>query len=595
MKKTVGIIIALGLAMGLVMLLLPSPKSSTSSQAITANVGQYLPPDTMLVVTASNIKTMITEIPKSPIGRLFGKETVHALMKEMQASSRDIAEYNKMHASINNFLNNSSFSLLFGDSFTFAILPINMDKMVEEIEVAEETGSREEGAILKYFVAITTTTSPATLNAFSSLMDRIKVSQEQINDLPMLKITLANERINGYAYIDGNNVLLALHPDGITACLANKKGAPLAAADGFADIERMWSAYPDERTYFRYLVNMGSINSMITEIKNPQIKRFLEEEEMRQAIDLYQGLGYMFGVTYTTPSTLESQYRLSYDPARLNPTMKRLLSEKAEQNPYLFLLAKQPLMYGWATPLDLRYITDLFASDRYMLEVMEEGSKEVLGLTLDELCRSMGPQYGLTMDSIVNSGLFPIPKMSFWIQVRDNALVEKGIAHMVAQSQESGPAPVQVKVGDASFYSWPLMPGDAGQPAVAVHNNTLYVTTSTQGMKDILSNTAPATQMPEATTAKLGKELGQQIAKANSSVAIIYPARFTEPVLGLIDFINNYSYSSNSTVPSHTLKKELGAFLNSMDYLAGYCNTVPGQVDCTSILKWADAPAEQGQ
>lgn len=559
--------------------------SETEPMAQSIAAAQYLPADTMFLATISRITAMTKGIPASSLGRLLGKDTVHALMQELKSPPEAVAQYDMGLQIFTDFIYNPSFQQLFGDSLTFAVLPMDLDSIA---------AADNADAILRYILAVATTSTPVSAETFTALSKgKLVATQETINGLNMIKLTLlqkANESVILYAHVDNNNVLMALVPETIELAMAEKnKAAPelgLAMAKDFIEAERFWANYPGESTYAQVFVNLERFLAAWTQATHPDIKAIMDDPDINLGLmfDFYRGLQSSFGIVYTKEQSLDSVFALTFDESKLHSITKKVLTTKASDNAYLYLLQKQPLLYIWGSALNLeQFFASLSKNDP---QSMDREMKEAFGLGTTELAQSIGPQYGFMLDSIVNEGLFPIPKIVLWAELRDEAAIKVAIDHIRKLIvTEGGPDAVETKEGNTSFLSWPLMPGDAGQPAVAVHNKTLYITSSVQTMKNILTNTAIPNRMPEETITRVGKEIGQKIATANSAVGLAYPKEIAEPLLGVIDFIN---HSSGGGMPTTVIKREFGLFLQSIDYTAAYCNLETGKLECTYTMKWAE-------
>ncbi|MDL2321078.1 hypothetical protein LJC47_01840 [Desulfosarcina sp. OttesenSCG-928-B08] len=630
MKKVIGVIVVLVIVIGAIALFMPSqkqdettgtPETAKAAKVVT-EAAQYLPTDTGLVLTLNNVSAMTTAFSQS---RLFSTETVLAVMQEAQVSPEMQQQYAESVKDVTDFFASPSFKLLFGNTLTVAVLPLDLDAIAiandpgmpdfefnpdadktddpaatappaaapgpadgdVQAPAAVSTEANTPAEILgRYVVAIATTRSPATLQAFTALTPDLNITQEEFDGLTLLKIVPPAEEITFYGYIDGNNVLLSPAKEGIRTCLNSKKtGANLNTNPWLAQAERYWATYPVEQTGFRAYMNIQSFVRSLSEAKHPDLVEAFAEADVKQLLDLYQGVEYLCGLIYTTDQSIDSASMVSVDPDKLHPVMKTaLLNTGGRKNTSLHLLDRQPVLYVWGTPLNLEYMFDTYRKDPQVAKMFESATQDITGLTLDELAATLGPQYGFTLDTIVDTGLFPIPKLSLWVEVRNAANVEKAIDHIKQMTTAKGNAPSEEEVAGSTMNHWMLMPGDAGQPAVALHKDTLYLTSSVSLMKAILNNTADPGKVPTAAREKLGPEWSKKIDTANASVCVAYPSQFTGPLVNLIDFANN---SQGGSLPVRTVKKEAEIFLNAMDYVAAYCNAEDKRFACESTLKWA--------
>ncbi|MDL2275348.1 hypothetical protein LJC22_04390 [Desulfosarcina sp. OttesenSCG-928-G10] len=589
MKKFLGIVIVLGIVAGLVALFMPSQKEEAITVTTAAPVGdpaQYFPADTGFYYHLSHIQAITKAFPKSPAGRLFSKETLLSIMQEMQVSPEKMQKFEDDMDRRADFLASSHFQALFGDSITWGVLPLDLDAIAADCD-GDITIPRLFSALEPYVVFISTPPAPVTLQTFAAINPAMMVTQEEIDGLTLIKVSRPEKGPLLYGYIDGNHVLFSPSSKAIQICVNSKKtGNNLRNTPYLAQSEQYWANYPADRTYYRIYMNIESVLQSFNAVKDPGLTETFAKLNIKDFLDLYQGFEYTAGLLYTTDQTLESPSMVSFNLEKLHPAMKAgiLGAEKGKKNTGLHLLDRHPLFYYCGMYLNLGHAFNHYKKDPAMAEKVESGVQEILGLSTTEIAEALGPQHGFTLDTIVNDGIFPIPTMSFWVDARNPATVKKALNHVKQLSTEKGKAPGEEQVAGSTMLHWLLMPGDAGQPAVALHKDTLYLTTSVSLMRAILNNSADPAVVPQKARERLGAELSARLERADG-FAVGYPGQFAEPLQNIIEFGNKLHRGGDN--PVQTIKKELGIFLKSMDHVTYYCNVEGNRMNCVAAIKWA--------
>ncbi|WP_028319309.1 DUF3352 domain-containing protein [Desulfobulbus elongatus] len=544
MKKSVaiGLCVAAVVAAGLYFLL--------GDRAAVNPYARFLPPDVVGTVNLTHAGALADGFAASPLGQVLAKDTVHAIVREMGGEPQDIAEYDRVYDSVAAVANDPAFRAVFGDDATLALLPPDRTVLAE----------KPQEALRDALVVVARTSAASALDMLSRLIKNARIGRETVDGLDLVKITPDKGQVF-YGHAEGRMVFLASAPAAIKACLAAGKGeAALDKASAFQAAAAFWKTFPEATTYSRMYVNFPAVAELF---------KTAAVAELRETGEMLAGVGTMYSISYGTAQGLESrgQAGLTYD--QLHPAMQDLLDAAAKGNQSLHLLTEHTLAYNWASSLQAeRIMKAMGAADAEEYRKTDAEVRQNLGVSLEELGRAFGPQYGGVLDDIVRTPLFPWPKLTFFVEVRDRTVAEtalNGLRRLVAG--EGITAEEQEQVAGQTVYSWPVLPG-AAQPAAVLAENMLYLSTSKEAIKMMLETKAAPDVLAAPVAAQLGPELAGRMGDANFSDFVVFPARMARQTGETIDWLAAILATSKGT-SLERLNRELVQLMRSTELMAG--------------------------
>ena len=572
MKKTVIVILCLAVLGGAGAYLLLQKKN----QGATSYAG-YLPQDVLVAAHLTHLNALTDAYPGSALGKLTAKDTVHAIMAELQAEPKAVADYDAAYDAIATVMTNPAFRTVFGENSTMAVLPPDRQEFAKD----------PAAAIRQSLVLIATTSTSGALDLFSRLVNTAQVSRETVDGLELTKLTLAGDQVV-FGYADSTSVLIAYAPAAIKRCVTiHQAGPKLAESAVYKEAATYWNASPAAQTYSRVFLNAIPLAELLQSVENPDVKRTGE---------LMQGVRYGVSVTYATAQGVESRARSTYRYDQLHPQVRQAIDGAAAGNQTLSLLGEQSLAYSWSASLQPQAIIDALTAEPEGREAVEAAIREAFGVSLDELGRTIGPQYGFVFHEIVSGGLFPIPKLTMFLGIRDRAIAAKALNGMRKQVAGYGlAAEAEEEVGGQALYSWPLLPGEAAQPAVTLTKDMFYLANGKQTLKDILTSKAAAGALAAPVAAQFGNELGERFAKANLGSFVVYPERISRQTGELYNWLAGI-LSTTKSLSIARLGKETRQLLAAAEYIAVTTNLGKEHGDWAMSLKTAaPKPAEQAK
>lgn len=567
MKKLLGILLCLVVVGGGVFYYLKTHR--TGDQLHYAG---YLPQDTVVTVSLTHLNRLADTFPGSPLGKFLSKETMTRLMKELGADANELQEYMEFHDRVAGVMTNPAFRAVFGDDAIVALLSPDLGRLQENPE--------EE--LKRSMVIFATTGVSGALDTFAKLVMSEEVSSEMVGELELTKVNLEEEVVYGYA--ENGTVLLAYDPESIASCVAvSRSEEKLINMEAFSAAKAFWQPIPSEMIYSRVFVNVPVVQTLMDESG---------EKEAGYISRYMQGVSYGASVVYEEEDALQVRSRAGYIYEQLDEVTKGLIESLSEKNTSLNLLGGNSLVYQWASSLNGDMIrATLEATDAEGLQRAQAMVKEELGVTLDELLQAIGPQYGGVVNEIVNAGFFPVPKVILFLEVRDAQLAEQILMTLRDKAAQAGIAEEQsLEVDGSTIYYWPVLPGEATQPAVVLTQGMLYLANGKGSLEKLIKDKQERSRLAGPVVTKLGEELSNQLATSNYESFVMFPARLADEVGGVLEWLGGLIAASRGT-SMQTLSEELLTLMRSTEAVVVTSQVTKEQAESMLTLKLT--PKEQ--
>lgn len=226
---------------------------------------------------------------------------------------------------------------------------------------------------------------------------------------------------------------------------------------------------------------------------------------------------------------------------------------------------------------------------------MDEAVRQNLGVSLDELGRAFGPQYGGVLADIVRTALFPVPKMTLFVGIRDRKIAETILARLRQTINDSGMVvEEQTQAAGQTIHSWPVLPDPAAQPAMVLTDTMLYLATSTQAIKEVLESTAAPDTLAAPVATALGPKLSERVAKANFGSFVLYPQRMSRQTGAMMDWLAGI-LATTKNISISRLNSEVVQLMQSTELIAATSNLTRERAEWSMTLRKASAePAATG-
>ncbi len=526
--------------------------SRTKSPAMDTAYAAYLPPDTLAVVSLRDLNGLTDIFPKTALGHFLSKETMGAILADMHADKADIEGYAKGYDQVFSVLHNPGFRMVFGDDVELAWISTDPGMFSADPEKAVEQS----------LVLLATTVSSKDLGFFAKNLLHRDVDTVNTGDLELTRLRLDSKRKHTkkylYAYSRGNRLLLAFSPGVITRCMqANKVGKTLQQEKNFIDAGSFGKDASLQKIYSREFVQLDRLRSVLAGLK---------DKDVQQVVGYLQGMRYIVSVAGKSATGWQADSITRYTYDELDPKVKEVIDDAETKNITLHLLQDNPLLYSWSASLGASTIVQsLSAADPKQYTKVNGRLQREFGLSLAEIAGAFGPQYGLVLNKIVQAGMFPLPKMIGFVQIRDHKVAQTLLDRLRRKADARGmTGAAQEQVGPYTLYSWALLPGEATQPAFVLTRDMLYVANGPSGLKKLLAVENERERLPKQVADKLDPALAARIQRADNGVFLFWPNRFAAQVKGAADWLAGLIAASKGRSVTR-LKDELLALLQSTE------------------------------
>lgn len=567
MKKIVAIILGLVLlGAGAYFALFSGTKNN--------EYARYLPQDAVVALNLLHLGELSDGFAATALGQFLGKDTMHAVLSDMGGTVRDLAEYDRMFDDVAGVMTNPAFRAVFGEDAAVALLAPDPDGL----------RTNPVQALQDALVVVSRTTVAGALDLFSRMVKNANISRQDMDGLELTKVVIDPQQTL-YGYTEGRMVFLAYSPGAIKRCLAaaDKGGRQLDRAEGFARAADYWQAISREQTYSRLFVNPQELSRLLAAAGKPELK---------QSAALFQGVDGLYSVAYAGEGGIESRARAAYRYDQLDPVVKSAVDAATSPNPTLFLLREKSLAYSWASALRPELITRALAENNLEYQRIDAGVRDLLGVGLEELGRAFGPQYGGVLDDIVRAALFPVPRMTLFVSLRDRAMAQKVVDALRARITGNGVIKEeQEQVAGQTVYCWPLLPDKDAQPAMAMTDTMLYLATSKGALREVLQSSAAADSLAAPVAAGLGDSLAKRVGAANTGSLVLYPRRMSAKTGETLDWLAGI-LATTKNISLSRFNREVTRLMQSTEILVLTSDMSREQADWTLTLRRAQPQAE---
>ncbi|MCW5200018.1 hypothetical protein VU05_04860, partial [Desulfobulbus sp. F1] len=238
----------------------------------------YLPADTLAVITLLDLKGLSQAFPKSALGNFFAKQTVREIMAEQGATEEAVQRYEEFYDGVADLFSNSILQQLFGDDATIAQLSPDL----AQLKANPEAEQRQR------LIAFGTSATAASVDSIARLT-MSEVSKETVNGLELTRIRLDDEEFL-YGTVRAGVIILAYNPELIAAALKQKEsGGGLEAHPFFIAAKKFWAESTPDRYLAKFYANADKLRSLFVAS---------EQKELKMTATYMQGFNSLSGLAF---------------------------------------------------------------------------------------------------------------------------------------------------------------------------------------------------------------------------------------------------------------------------------------------------------
>lgn len=472
MKKVVILIVVLGLvAIGTSYLLKPAHKE--------VKPAKLLPADSLLMVELVNLEKSIDGFKSGKLGQKLNEIDLTGVMQDLEVPIKAIEKYKKTKSAVLSTLDSMLFKELFGQETVLAILPLKIDHLTPE-GLKKALGS---------LVLISRPKSSAELVEFASriLTKNLKFQTKVYAGYEIKSFELDSDITVHYSLADGL-LVAALDRQTIITCLDLRKNQqPSLDQNEYYQNLRSKLASPEIKTFV-----YNNTKKMYESILNVSQLIIKEEEffDIKRSLAAFKGFKAIGYASYDDGSDLlQNRTLVMIDKKGLEPVYAKAYCSEPGENKTLQIVPDNTLFYYWANNMYLKSFWDIYFENQYLNDEEEKESvktslEKETGVSFDEALQAFGNQFGLILTDINTGGLFPIPKLTFFVEIANRDTVAK---LMDSAGQKTGMVLQKEKFNDIKINYIMLPFGNDVQPAYAFFNGFCIVSINHQLIKDIIS------------------------------------------------------------------------------------------------------------
>ncbi len=575
MKKIwIGIAVAVVTVFGLVFLM-----QGRKGGIATDELSEYVPQDALVLLSLTNLNTITGNFGASPLGKFFAKDTIHAVLADMGAGAEETQAYDQWYDSVAATIKNPVFRTVFGDDLTVALLP-------PDIQLFKENPAQA----LRRSLVVYATTSGSTGTAaelFGGMAKGVQISKEQADGLELTRIQAEKAKETYYAYNAKGIVLLAQDKAPILAGVkAREAGAALKTKASFQEASSFWQGTPAELSFSRGYYNMAAIAALL-----PQ----LNEGKDVQAVAAYlKGLEYGYDITGKTASGLENKSRIKIRYDQLHDMLKAMVDEAASgATAPLSLINGKTLFFQWGYSLKPESALNLIAAaDPEGYANLQTEAQTALGIPLEDAASAFGPRFGLVLNDIVETGIFPLPDLTVFANVRNRSHMNSIASFLNQQAAAYGLAGEQQAAGNTQLYAWPVMTEVGLVPALGLSDSLVFLGTMKSSMQPLLAGQdEPAKALPADLSTQLGPEMSKKFTTATGGVYLLRSSRLASKSQSTLDLLNSLAAPA-AGINFARLGQEVGKLMQATELVAGTSTISKEAIDWDTLWVPAATPAK---
>lgn len=489
---------------------------------------EILPADTLMMVELIDLERSIDNFKSGKLGQKLKEIDFGGVMQKLGVQPNEIENYIKIKTSILSTIDGILFKEIFGQEAVVAILSIKIDSL-EPKELIKALGS---------VVLISRPKHNADIVGFISRVFATKLDcqTENYSGYVIHGCELENDLSVYFSLADGL-MIISLDRETVKKCLDLRVNNQTSLAnneyyqklrDRLGSSEIRGFVYNNTEKMYENILDIVRLFSS-KEDKLAGIERSLASLKGLKAI------GY---ASYDDGSDLlYDKMLVMLDKSGMDPVYAKLYSIKPKTNKTLKMVPNNTMGYYWANTLDLMSYLELYSRESFLSDEakksIEAKFEKAVGISLDEVLHAFGNEFGLTLTDIVTGGPFPIPKLTFFIEVTNQDTVVKLIESAI---QKFGIGLEQEAFEDVEISYLVLPFGKNIQPSYALFNGYCMISISRQLIKDMIStykNGGDITSDPDF------QYINQGLTEKNNSVMFIKFGRFIDRIEQVVSWGNN--------------------------------------------------------
>lgn len=390
-----------------------------------------LPGDTLGMVRFCEVKKQIERFKAGRMGQALAGLDLPRLMEVMSIPP---AQRTVALQKLENFkaaIESSWFDTLFGQDVSVAVLnvPIEIEKL--------EAGDIQ--SVLDALVMVARPKAPArVLESLNSMFStQLAVQTDAYQQWEINQFVLENGHPVFYVLTDGMMVA-GLSAAPVKRCLDQTMDQTSSLLQSQTYQRHCAGLYQPGQTDMVAYADADKVIATMTEYVNSQLAVNPEMALAKKQLESIQGLESFNFVQYDDGGPLlRSKMIVAVDENRLSPTLAATMKTAPMTNPTLKNVPAKALMYSWQNTVDLKLVWEevkqLPDMKPEVLEQIEQTVAMQTGMEMEALLAAFGGQFGMLVNDINMGGMFPIPELALFIEVKQPELIDRLLKQQISQ------------------------------------------------------------------------------------------------------------------------------------------------------------------
>ncbi|MDW7771936.1 MAG: hypothetical protein SCH71_03505 [Desulfobulbaceae bacterium] len=440
-----------------------------------------LPHDTVVLIDVKKPAETINKLRKSKLGIQVNSIEWQEVLQDIGIQEEDVQELLLLADELETFIRGPFFNELFASRVLLGLLPA---------ESSDLEMTRERIGIDKMMVLMARPRHRASLVDFFAgfALDEFEQTEESYKGRKIKTFV----REGGYRFsttVTDGIVIASFSPQLVKRCIDNalnnitSGGAGLQGNVHYRELKKQARGHDDQFVY----IDILELNSMIENNTQASVYPphsgsnttfFYRKEPAVKRLAFYRHPG---------KQTVNYSGIVQYNPGYAGFHQTLFNRKKPDRDAILALLPDNNVIHLWINVFDSKKIWSALCSSgkniyiRALVRNLEEWIAVNTEYSMDEFLSLFGSQISLNVAEMKSSGIFPMPRLSLCIEVRDRDKVRALLDNLFAGLQVR-----QTTVGGKEIHSV-ILAGGLMQPSYMFHHNFLVVADNKEQLELLLS------------------------------------------------------------------------------------------------------------
>ena len=396
-----------------------------------ASMVAVLPADTLGLVRVCELKKQIVRFKSGRLGQKLAGIDLSGLMEALQLPPEQQQEILKGLENFTAAIDSAWFDTLFGQDILLAL----QNGSVEPQQLKDP----DLQALAEALVVVARPKQPTrVLNSLNSMFaTQLSVQTEAFQKWELNSFVLESGQTVFYALT--NDLMIAgLSARQVQRCLVQSLQESTSLLHAPAYQKYAAALFKSGETDLHGFADTGRMIALVHEAVSSQDGSDPEMAVLKTQLERMQGIESINFAQYDDGGELvRAKMIVGIDKSRMTPTIAQAMGVAPVANPTLKHVPSEALVYNWQNTFDLKSFWQEVQQQPEMTPETVAAFKETFamktGVELEPFLEALGTQAGLLIKDINTGGMFPIPELALFIEVREPDMIDQLIRRQVGQ------------------------------------------------------------------------------------------------------------------------------------------------------------------